>query len=279
VTALVRRLSSNVLGQKPWGAHACMFYDSRDDLLDTVAPFFKTGLENNEFCLWVPSGPLTPDEARSALRQRLPDFDRHLARGNMEIFPDHEWYLKGERFDLARAMSSLDQKLRGALAKGYPGMRASGDASWINTGYWKAFCDYEVKLNKALKRKPVTVLCTYPLMMSGATEVLEVARAHQFAVVRRNGDLGLVGVAPAIPNNDAAASPAKLAIGELLSARERNIINMIAQGKSNKEIAHGLGIAPETVKTHVTHIFNKLNVNKRAQAVMLAQSLGIVSMH
>jgi len=272
-----RRGGVNVLDEKPWGAHACMFYESRDDLLDTVVPFFKAGLENNEFCLWVPSGPFTPEEARKALRQRLPDFDRHLARGNMEIFPDHEWYLKGERFDLARIMSSLDEKLRGAMAKGYPGMRASGDASWINTGYWKAFCDYEFTLNKALKRKPVTVLCTYPLMISGAAEILEVARAHQFAVVRRNGDWGLVGTVPAMAKDHALLSPAKLVIGELLSAQERNIINMIAQGQSNKEIARGLGIAPETVKTHVTHIFVKLNVKKRARAVVLAQSLGIVS--
>jgi DNA-binding CsgD family transcriptional regulator len=276
MTTSMRRLGPDVLGEKPWGAHACMFYESIDDLLDTVVPFFKTGLDNNEFCLWVPSAPLTPEEAAEALRHRLTDFDRHLARGNMEIFPSREWYLKGEGFDLARIMSSLDAKLRGALAKGYPGMRASGDASWINTGYWKAFCDYELTLNKALKRKPVTVLCTYPLMMSGAAEMLEVAQSHQIAIVRRNGDLGLIGAVPAVAKDHAPESDGKSVIGELLSGRERDIINMIAQGQSNKEIARRLGIAPETVKTHVTHIFDKLNVNKRARAVVLAQSLGVL---
>jgi LuxR family maltose regulon positive regulatory protein len=68
----------------------------------------------------------------------------------------------------------------------------------------------------------------------------------------------------------------KPVIAELLSSRERNIINLIAHGQSNKEIARGLGIAPETVKSHVKHIFVKLDVSRRTRAVARAQSLGIV---
>ncbi|MEX3813171.1 LuxR C-terminal-related transcriptional regulator [Paraburkholderia sp. BR13439] len=63
---------------------------------------------------------------------------------------------------------------------------------------------------------------------------------------------------------------------EPLSARERDIIGLIAHGQSNKEVARTLGIAPETVKSHVKSIFVKLAVDKRAQAVARAQSLGLV---
>jgi LuxR family transcriptional regulator, maltose regulon positive regulatory protein len=66
------------------------------------------------------------------------------------------------------------------------------------------------------------------------------------------------------------------ASAESLSTREGEILNWIAQGRSNKEIARILSITPETVKTHVKHIFNKLDVEKRAQAVSRAQSLGLV---
>jgi LuxR family maltose regulon positive regulatory protein len=52
---------------------------------------------------------------------------------------------------------------------------------------------------------------------------------------------------------------------------------LIAQGRSNKEVARTLSIAPETVKTHMKHIFTKLNVERRAQAVSRAQGLGLVS--
>jgi LuxR family maltose regulon positive regulatory protein len=66
------------------------------------------------------------------------------------------------------------------------------------------------------------------------------------------------------------------AISDPLSVREGDILGLIAQGRSNKEIARSLCIAPETVKTHVKHIFVKLNVEKRAQAVSRAYSLGLV---
>ncbi|RZF26321.1 tetratricopeptide repeat protein [Paraburkholderia sp. UYCP14C] len=63
---------------------------------------------------------------------------------------------------------------------------------------------------------------------------------------------------------------------EALSARESEIIGLIAQGQSNKEIARSLGIAPETVKSHVKSIFVKLEVDKRAHAVSRAQALGLL---
>jgi LuxR family transcriptional regulator, maltose regulon positive regulatory protein len=73
-----------------------------------------------------------------------------------------------------------------------------------------------------------------------------------------------------------AATPiAASAFSEPLSAREGDILRMIAEGLSNKEIARNLAIAPETVKSHVKHIFTKLNVEKRAQAVSRAQILGL----
>jgi LuxR family transcriptional regulator, maltose regulon positive regulatory protein len=50
---------------------------------------------------------------------------------------------------------------------------------------------------------------------------------------------------------------------------------MTAEGLSNKEIARNLAIAPETVKSRVKHIFIKLNVEKRVQAVSRAQILGL----
>ncbi len=65
-------------------------------------------------------------------------------------------------------------------------------------------------------------------------------------------------------------------ISEPLSIREGDILELIAEGLSNKEIARNLAITPETVKSHVKHIFIKLNVERRAQAVSRAQSLGLI---
>jgi len=77
-----------------------------------------------------------------------------------------------------------------------------------------------------------------------------------------------------------AHAPADVApVSEDLSTRERGVLNLIAAGQSNKEIARTLGIAPETVKSHIKNIFTKLSVEKRAQAVSRAQSLGLVVGH
>jgi LuxR family transcriptional regulator, maltose regulon positive regulatory protein len=74
-----------------------------------------------------------------------------------------------------------------------------------------------------------------------------------------------------------AACSKREAEREPLSARERSIVELIAHGQSNKEIARTLGITPETVKTHVKNVFVKLAVDKRAHAVARAQALGLVA--
>jgi DNA-binding NarL/FixJ family response regulator len=61
-----------------------------------------------------------------------------------------------------------------------------------------------------------------------------------------------------------------------LTAREREIFRLIANGLSNAEIGQELHISETTVKTHVTHVFQKLNVRDRVQAVVLAYQTGVV---
>jgi LuxR family maltose regulon positive regulatory protein len=62
-----------------------------------------------------------------------------------------------------------------------------------------------------------------------------------------------------------------------LSPRETGILTLIAEGLSNKEIARSLDIGPETVKSHLKSVFTKLGVERRAQAVSRAQTLGLVT--
>jgi LuxR family maltose regulon positive regulatory protein len=64
---------------------------------------------------------------------------------------------------------------------------------------------------------------------------------------------------------------------EPLSERELEVLQLLARGDSNQEIADRLVIAVVTVKRHVTHIFEKLGVNNRVQAVARARSLGLLS--
>jgi DNA-binding CsgD family transcriptional regulator len=69
------------------------------------------------------------------------------------------------------------------------------------------------------------------------------------------------------------AAQAASHVGDPLTARERDVLAMISQGLSNKRVARALEISPETVKSHVKHIFMKLEVCTRTEAVFRALSL------
>jgi two-component system, NarL family, response regulator len=62
---------------------------------------------------------------------------------------------------------------------------------------------------------------------------------------------------------------------EKLSARELEVLSLIARGKSNKEVGAALGIAEDTVKMHVKNLLAKLGVNDRTEAVTVALQRGI----
>jgi len=64
---------------------------------------------------------------------------------------------------------------------------------------------------------------------------------------------------------------------EALTERETDVLRLLAQGRSNKEIAHDLSIGEKTVKTHVSNILSKLNVPSRTQAALYAVRIGLVS--
>ena len=75
----------------------------------------------------------------------------------------------------------------------------------------------------------------------------------------------------AVPADDAALAR----VGEL-SERELEVLKLVAQGRSNREIADALTLAEPTVKTHVSHLLGKLEQRDRAQLVILAYEVGLV---
>ena len=80
-----------------------------------------------------------------------------------------------------------------------------------------------------------------------------------------------------IPIEAAKLRPHRPVHGVDVNPRETEILRLIAEGLSNKEIARSLDIGPETVKSHLKGVFIKLGVEKRAQAVSRAQTLGLVT--
>jgi DNA-binding CsgD family transcriptional regulator len=273
--AVMRRTGIRIVGEMPWGAHICIFYETREDLLDTCVAYFAPGLESNEFCIWAASDPITPEDAKDALRREIPDFDRYLAAGQIEIVHGHEWYLKGDEFNLRRITGGWSEKLSSALAKGHEGMRVSGNAFWLETNHWKEFCVYEHELDQSVAGQKMLVMCTYSLGATKAVDILDVARAHQLSIARRNGEWEfletpeLKQATREIRNLNAALNVLSASFPglEKLTPRERVVLSQIVRGASSKEAARTLGIGPRTVDFHRANILQKLGAKNTVDLV------------
>ncbi len=182
-----RKTGIDIIGDVPWGTHFCQFYQTKEDLIDLLVPYFKAGLENNEFCMWVTSEPLGEKEAREAMQKAVSDLDQYLKKGQIEIVPYTEWYLKDGVFNLQRVLNAWIDKLNQALAKGYDGLRLTGNTAWLEKREWENFTQYEEELNNAIGKYQMIAICTYSLDKCGASEVIDVVKNHQFALIKREG--------------------------------------------------------------------------------------------
>ncbi len=176
-----------LFGHSPQGDHFCLFYQTADDLFDALVPYFQAGLENNEFCVWVTSEPISVEEAKAAMRARVPEFDEYLENGSMEIFPYTDWYMKDGYFDAGRVLPGWIEKLKEALDSGFAGMRITGNTAWLEESQWCGFADYEAAINGVMQEE-LTVLCTYSLEKCGAAEIMDVVSNHGFAISKRDGE-------------------------------------------------------------------------------------------
>jgi C4-dicarboxylate-specific signal transduction histidine kinase len=221
ISAETRKTGIDVVGDMPWGTHFCLFYETKEDLLDTLTPYCKAGLESGEFCLWIVADPLTVEEATDALKEAVPGFSRYLADSSIEIVSARDWYLSGGTFDLKRVTTGWLEKLARASARGYAGVRVTGDTAWLQKKDWKHFCEYEEGLNEAVANQRLAVLCTYPLAACGAMEILDVVRTHQFAVAKRHRSWDVI--------ETAGFKQAKAEIKRLNDELEQRVIERTSQ--------------------------------------------------
>jgi DNA-binding CsgD family transcriptional regulator len=80
----------------------------------------------------------------------------------------------------------------------------------------------------------------------------------------------------ATASGDVAAEAACRDLTDSLSPREREVLLLLGHGLTNKEVAQALGVAPETVKSHLKSIYRKMGVERRAHAVAKGHRLGLI---
>ncbi|MDD4249074.1 MAG: PocR ligand-binding domain-containing protein, partial [Methanosarcina sp.] len=183
----LRQSGIDFIGNVPWGTHFCQFYQTKEDLTDILVPYFKAGLENNEFCMWVTSQPLDAGEAKEALRKVIPDIDVYLEKGQIEIIPYTYWYVKEDVFNSDRILNGWVEKLNHALERGYEGLRLAGKTSLLEKEDRGDFVEYEKKMDSVISSFHMIALCTYSLDVHGVTEAIGIVANHQFTLVKMEG--------------------------------------------------------------------------------------------
>ena len=180
------------VGDVPWGTHFCHFCETSEDLLDILIPYFKAGLENNEFCMWIVGDPVTEADGRQALRNAVPEFDRRMAAGNIEIIPHSHWCLREGTFDEQRVIAGWKERLGRAQENGYAGMRVNGNTAWVTAGDWTHFARCECEFSRTIATERMLLLCAYPLPTRSASDLFDVTRSHEFAIAKRHGSWQVV---------------------------------------------------------------------------------------
>jgi two-component system nitrate/nitrite response regulator NarL len=205
-------------------------------------------------------------EALRCVAQNQPDLillDNHLpgVRG-IEAIPSLKEAAPGARI-LMLTVSENENDLAAAL-------QAGADGYLLKTVESDHLCDAIVKV---LDGESVVS----PEMM---TKLLQVFRQQGGPAQTAPTSPAAVRPPPAVASGNTASAPAsqrdEATLG-LLSAREREILLLIARGDSNKLIARALDIAETTVKIHVQHILRKLNLTSRVQAAVFAVNHGLQS--
>ena len=155
-------------------------------MIDVLVPYFKAGLENNEFCMWVTSEPLRSTEAKSALAADVEDLETYIANGQLEIL-DTEWYTPGGEFESNRVLQCWVDRLEAARRRGFAGLRLSGNPSWLEKPEWHGFMEYEANVNGIFGQRRMLAICTYALSKCDALQIIDVISNHKFALVKRGG--------------------------------------------------------------------------------------------
>ena len=155
-------------------------------------------------------------------------------------------------------------------------------------------------LRFARRYRPHVAVIGTDLVGESAADVCKQLREHSPStrVLLLSGDrvseaqaraLGAAGVVPKTwQARDIAGAVRSVALGrsfftpdsaqppDPLGARERAVLEMLAEGATNREVADRLALSPHTVKDHVSAVYKKLNARNRADAVVRAQRLGLL---
>ncbi len=182
------REEDNMINYTPPTRHTTLFYNSEEEYLEIVIPYLKAGLENNEFCLWVIPETMKVEDTRMHLGRSVEDLDAYFKKEQLLIGDYQSFYLRDGLFLAQRTIEAIAELEKKAIARGFRGVRGTGDCSWALGQHWFNFLMYERELNKVIGAYRLRALCSYSLAKLGLQDIYNLGINHQSSLVRQLGN-------------------------------------------------------------------------------------------
>jgi hypothetical protein len=170
----------------------CHFYNSREELIEGLIPYFEAGLLSNELCIWVASHPLPASDIWAEVG-KSEALERGVSSGQLRVLDAIDWY--GAPGALKSADDLIDVlfiEYERALAEGFQGLRTNGNASFVLQHDWAYFMEYELKLHQQLQNRQIVACCSYYRQQCKPVDMLEVVHRHHGALDRSDEQWQLV---------------------------------------------------------------------------------------
>jgi signal transduction histidine kinase len=182
----------DIIGEISWGTHISHLYSSREDFAKVLAPFIKSGLYNNEFCIWIYSQNINYEEAKAILQTSVKNIDTYFEKNQIRLLPYTQWYILDNSFNDLRLNQQWLDLIKYAVDNGFDGLRAVGDTAWLEKCYHKDFEYYEHKINEIFSELPFTALCLYDINKISIPEVADIVHNHSLTIISDDSELKLV---------------------------------------------------------------------------------------
>jgi len=174
-------------GDLPWGSHVCHFYRRRADLVESLVPYFRAGLENNERCIWVTAEPLRAADATAELARVMPGLEGHLERGRIRILDPDAWYAGLEGTGQESILGTWFREEKEAALGGFTGLRVAGNLSFVERKEMASLIEYENAVNRSFPDHQIIAVCSYDLERCDPSDLPNVGREHRFTLGRTDG--------------------------------------------------------------------------------------------
>ncbi len=180
---IVRNSGIPLIGDLQWGTTFCHFYETVQDLLGTLVPYFAAGLKQNELCLWILPPILTAGDVQVALRQSVDRYDEYLISGQLRIVPHGSWPTKEKATDAA-ITTSIDE----ALSGGFEGLRFACEGLYSKRNKAVHRCaGYNAVINDT-----AIAMYAYRNETLDASGLLKIVKKHMFTLVKTERHLELL---------------------------------------------------------------------------------------